>query len=182
MLCSFDGCENKRLARGLCSAHYAQMRAGKELRPVRYVRRPVADRFWPKVDERGPGECWPWTAATDGHGYGQITIDYKRKKAHRVAYELTVGPIPDGMSLDHLCRHPECVNPAHLEPVHHAENVRRGASGIKAMARAALQTHCKHGHEFTPENTRIASVDGYERRVCRACQRQWQKEFQRRKR
>lgn len=85
-----------------------------------------------------------------------------------------VGPIPEGLSLDHLCRHPWCVNPAHLDPVEHAENVRRGASGIKAMARAALQTHCKHGHEFTPENTRISAQGS---RVCRACQNQWQKEY-----
>lgn len=177
-MCSFDGCENVARTTGLCSAHYAQKRAGQELRPVRYVRRPVAERFWPKVDKRGPNECWLWTAYTDGYGYGQITVDYKRKKAHRIAYELVVGAIPPGMSLDHLCRQPGCVNPAHLEPVTQGENVRRGAAGLKVLLRQALQTHCKRGHEFDEDNTYHAP-DG--RRVCRACQRQWQADYVRRR-
>lgn len=137
----------------------------------------MAERFWPKVDKTE--DCWLWTGATDTHGYGQITIDYKRKKAHRVAYELVVGPIPEGASLDHLCRNPPCVRPDHLEPVTHAENVRRGAAGIKALLRASLQTHCKYGHEFTPENTRL---DARGCRVCRACHRQWSKDYAARKR
>ena len=178
--CTFEDCRNRMVARGLCSAHYRQLREGEELRPVRYIGQPVADRFWPKVDRRGPEECWRWLAASDSHGYGQMTVNYKRKKAHRLAYELLAGPIPKGMHLDHLCRHPWCVNPAHLEPVTPAENVRRGAAGLKVLLRSALQTHCKHGHEFTAENTRL---DKRGVRICRACQKRWQKEaYQRRKR
>jgi hypothetical protein len=176
--CTFVDCRNRLVARGLCSAHYRQLRNGEVLRPIRYVRQPVADRFWPKVDRRGPDECWPWLAARDNHGYGQMTVDYKRKKAHRLAYELLMGPIPEGLSLDHLCRHPWCVNPAHLQPVCHAENVRRGAAGIKVLLRAQLQTHCKNGHEFTDENTYLPPSG---RRVCRACQNQWQKDYQARR-
>lgn len=143
----------------------------------RNARRPVEDRFWEKVDRSG--ECWLWTAAKDGHGYGQMTVDYRRVKAHRLAYELVIGPIPSGLPLDHLCRRPDCVNPAHLEPVAHAENVRRGAAGLKAALRAIQQTHCKHGHEFTPENTRL---DKRGCRVCRVCQRRWQLEARARRR
>jgi hypothetical protein len=81
--------------------------------------------------------------------------------AHRVAYELVIGQIPAGLELDHLCRNVVCVNPAHLEPVTRAENMRR---------RSAAQTHCKHGHEFTPENT-YYYWHGGRHRACRACGR-----------
>lgn len=73
------------------------------------------DRFWEKVDKSG--ECWLWTAYTTKKGYGQTHIGGKTKYAHRVAYELSVGPIPDGKELDHLCRNRACVNPDHLDPV-----------------------------------------------------------------
>jgi hypothetical protein len=93
-------------------------------------RRPVAERFWEKVDRRGPDECWPWTAATKGHGYGMFAVAKVDgrvilRQAHRMAYELAVGPIPEGLEIDHTCSVRNCVNPAHLEPVTHLENCRR---------------------------------------------------------
>jgi HNH endonuclease len=81
----------------------------------------VQERFWEKV-EQGEG-CWLWTGAID-RGYGQFVWN-GRKRAHRVAYELIIGPIPEGLELDHLCRNKSCVRPEHLEPVTKAENIRR---------------------------------------------------------
>lgn len=92
--------------------------------------RDPSDRFWAMVD-RGPG-CWVWRGARKQLGYGLYRVGAKLKQAHRVAYELMVGPIPDGLVLDHLCRNPECVNPAHLEPVTHQENIRRGYAAKRA--------------------------------------------------
>jgi hypothetical protein len=133
--------------------------------------KPTADeRFWAKVDKSaGPDGCWPWTGARQDKGYGLFSPTHSRQVgAHRVAYELTTGQIPDGMVIDHLCRNPPCVNPAHLEPVTSRENLLRGTT---LAAANATKTHCDHGHEFTPENTRITKPEG--KRICRTCAREW---------
>lgn len=120
----------------------------------------VEDRFWLKV-ERGPEDkCWEWQGARS-HGYGEITLNGKKCKAHRVAYELMVGPIPEGLVLDHLCRNHPCVNPSHLEAVTHLENVRRGDSGKKDR----IKTHCPQGHRYWGKN--LIRYQG--RRYCRVC-------------
>jgi predicted DNA-binding transcriptional regulator AlpA len=92
------------------------------------TRRTVEERFWEKVEPTG--FCWEWTAFKDRKGYGRFRVDDRTMQAHRVAYELLVGPIPEGLHLDHLCRNTSCVNPDHLEPVDLAENVRRGYRGL----------------------------------------------------
>lgn len=90
-----------------------------------------ADRFWSKVDLHGPahaelGPCWLWTDPLNPYGYGRFArTSAHRVLAHRYAYELLVGPIGDGLTLDHLCERPACVRPRHLEPVTNSENVRR---------------------------------------------------------
>jgi len=89
----------------------------------------LPDRFWDKVQAEPNTGCWLWDANTTRGGYGHFKVSGRMVYAHRLAYEKLVGPIPDGLSLDHLCRVPGCVNPDHLEPVTHAENVRRGDSG-----------------------------------------------------
>lgn len=128
------------------------------------------ERFWAKVDRRGDDDCWPWLASLS-HGYGQIKGPRRSPLgAHRVAYELLVGPIPEGLTLDHLCHtrdpectpgpaclHRRCVNPAHLEVVSASENTRRGVG---------RKTHCAHGHPWVEENIyRRANGRAY----CRLC-------------
>lgn len=76
--------------------------------------RPVADRFWEKVDKRGTNDCWDWQAGGDQHGYGQLNVDGRAVRAHRISYELHYGPIPDGLDCLHTCDRPPCCNPAHL--------------------------------------------------------------------
>lgn len=117
--------------------------------------------------------CWIWTGTIDLKGYGRLWRDGKSHKAHRLFYEKLVGPIPDGLHIDHLCMVKSCVNPAHLEPVTLAENNRRAfKAGRGNPANLARRTHCNHGHEFTPENTAHYNHNrSPEARTCRECQR-----------
>jgi hypothetical protein len=94
------------------------------------------ERFWAKVDKDGPNGCWLWLASIDAHGYSHAG---KGRLAYRLAYQLVRGPVPAGLELDHLCRNKLCVNPDHLEPVTHAENVRRGALHRRRVT-------CEAGH------------------------------------
>lgn len=130
-----------------------------------WVRTPIEDRLWPKVDRSGgPEACWEFVGARDPNGYGRIRHGDNARLAHRVAYEISVGPIPDGLTLDHLCRNTSCVNPAHLEPVTVGENVLRGTA---PSAVAARKTHCKNGHPLSGGNLQM---EGSKRR-CKTCQK-----------
>lgn len=147
---------------------------GASLMSSRSVSRPTAvERFIEKVDLTGPEDsCWQWTACLV-RGYGQFAVGQrKRAKAHRFSYEMLVGPVPEGLVLDHLCRNPECVNPAHLEPVSERKNILRG---VGPTAVNAARTHCIYGHEFTPENTYIRPNRPTERE-CRVCKRRRKRE------
>lgn len=122
------------------------------------------DKFLSKV-RQGP-DCWEWAGWKERDGYGvQWVTGVGNRRAHRIAYELWVGPIPDGLTLDHLCRNRGCVNPAHLEPVTSVENVARGDT---PSVRNRAKTHCDHGHEFTPATT-YARAGG--KRECKVCVR-----------
>jgi len=122
--------------------------------------KPLAERFFEKVVEHDG--CWNWMAKKSKTGYGRIGVKGdKQDYAHRVAYRLMRGPIPDGLTIDHLCRNRGCVNPAHMEVVSSRTNTLRGNSVGAINAR---KTHCKHGHEFTPENTYHSRG-----RKCRTC-------------
>ena len=158
-VCGIKGCERPHAARGWCLPHYKRWRRWGDPEGSAPEHDYVA-AFWAKVDKAAG--CWIWTAAVNHAGYGIGWTGDVTRLAHRMAYEYQVGPIPDGLELDHLCKTPACVNPAHLEPVTHAENVRRSDNYW------AQRTHCKNGHKFTPENTRIRTKPKRQR-VCRAC-------------
>ena len=120
----------------------------------------LEERALSKID--ATGICWMWTDKPDPLGYGRLNVQGKPLLAHRLVWQLLVGEIPDGLTLDHLCRVRLCVNPDHLEAVPLAENKKRGASQNAVNAR---KTHCKRGHPFSPENTIIRPG----RRECRSC-------------
>jgi hypothetical protein len=86
--------------------------------------------------------CWYWTGSPRGKGYGGISLGGKKRAAHRVSYELFMGPIPQGLQIDHLCRRPSCINPDHLEPVTREENLRRGHHPNRE------KTACRAGHAY----------------------------------
>lgn len=112
------------------------------------------------VDVGGPDDCWLWTASVSTTGYGQFYFDGRLHTAHRVAWELDNGPVPDGLFLDHLCRERRCCNPRHLEPVTTGENTRR------SPIHNGAKTHCPQGHPYDEVNTRRYRGARY----CRQCQ------------
>lgn len=128
------------------------------------VTRPVVDpeqRFWSYVTPTG--FCWLWDSSRS-HGYGSFNLRWKRVRAHRYAYEILVGPIPEGLVLDHLCRNTLCVNPDHLEPVTQGENARRGHQKI------GPREVCAEGHPLTADNI-YSQPSKPNARSCRICRR-----------
>lgn len=122
----------------------------------------MEDRFWAKVDFIPFHECWEWGGALSKRGYGNFMVRAgKTDGAHRVAYELLVGPIPEGLHLDHLCRNRACVRPEHLEPVTCGENLRRGSR--------ATATHCPQGHPYSGSNLYVRP--DRPGRDCKECKR-----------
>jgi hypothetical protein len=117
------------------------------------------------------GDCWIWTAARDRRGYGRVWWEDGTKFAHRVVYTLLVGD--PGPELDHLCRNPACVNPAHLEPVTHAVNVSRGTAPSVLSAKYAVSRTCPQGHPLSGENLYLHYSAKWQRlnRQCRRCRR-----------
>jgi hypothetical protein len=151
-----------------------------------YPRISLAERFWSKVNKNGPtpkhrpelGPCWLWLGAIS-HGYGAFGVGRNKvKRAHRVAYELVKGGIPNGLEPDHLCRVRSCVNPDHLEPVTRLVNIMRGAGPRMTRVRRAAVVKCVNGHPFDKKNTFISR--GY--RVCRQCLRDRSRDYRRTRR
>lgn len=120
-----------------------------------------ATRMATRITQSETG-CWLWTGSINSQGYGRLKWAGRQVQAHRAAYEELVGPIPDGLTIDHLCRVRNCVNPAHLEPVTQRENTLRGTCPAAMQAR---QERCKNNHSLSPENTYVWR----RMRRCRTC-------------
>jgi hypothetical protein len=144
----------------------------------------ILERFWSKVDRRGPDDCWPWKGYVDvkGNGYGQFWDGMHLVKSHRFAYILTNGFIAPGLVADHTChndadctdvpcQHRACCNPGHLEAVTQSVNSIRGHSGDHQSTKAC----CPKSHPYSLENTLIRSNG--RQRVCRECNRQSQARY-----
>ncbi len=123
-------------------------------------------RFWSYVRKGPASECWEWLSAKRG-GYGRFSLGDHLVAAHRLAYELLFGPIPEGMCLDHLCRNHGCVNPYHLQPVPPRTNTLRGVGPTAVNTQKA---HCPKGHPYDTTNT--GYTNGGKSRRCLACKRE----------
>lgn len=141
---------------------------GKKTRGKRPDRwQSVRERLEAKHVKNAITGCWEYTGYRQPRGYGSIQVQGKAVLAHRASYEEYVGPIPEGMVIDHLCRNTSCINPEHLEPTTQRENLMRSPFG-KAVTNSA-KTHCPQGHEYTPENTRMMPQRYGWARVCGTC-------------
>lgn len=126
MLCRISGCGREDYCAGLCSTHYNRLRTTGTTDPGPRARLPLAERFWAKVDHRGPNECWPWTGKSKNGGYGYIGltgVSGGHLLSNRAAWMLTNGEIPKGLVIRHTCHNRLCCNPAHLVPGTRADNV-----------------------------------------------------------
>lgn len=161
-LCSVPGCGRKHRCGGYCNSHYAYAKRHGVV-PMHLIAEPLTadERFWQKVDRTAT--CWLWTGSVAGRTAWGAYGRFEGKQAHRWSYERFVGPIPEALTLDHLCRVTLCVNPAHLEPVTQRENILRGTAPAAVNHR---KTHCKRGHLLNGDNVRATPKGG---RACRAC-------------
>lgn len=125
----------------------------------------LEERFWHYTDQNGPLGCWIWKGSLSRYGYGEVFLNGKRFRAHRISYRIRHGKLPAEGVLDHICRVRHCVNPDHLRVMTIGQNV---LIGISPPAQNLRKTHCSRGHEFTEENTHL-SPRGW--RYCRACNR-----------
>ncbi len=176
--CLIDGCPYPAVARGYCRMHYTRLRTSGTLEG-RVIKSP-SFYFWRQVNKTDT--CWLWTGKdVTPNGYGRFTYrvsqwHQRRTMAHRWAYEELVDPIPEGMTLDHLCGVNLCVNPAHLELVSLRENILRSDN---PMAQNARKTHCPVGHPYDEANTYMNQKG---ERICKECSRTKARESYRTKR
>jgi hypothetical protein len=153
--CTIPECTSFVVGRGLCRKHYMRVARSGSIETFRFD---PEKRFWSKVEKTET--CWNWTAALQ-NGYGRVVTQQRPTRttmAHRYSYEMHVGPIPDGMTIDHLCLNRKCVNPDHLEVVSRSENTKR--------ANPILE-YCKRGHKMHGDNIYYPPSGGS--RQCRAC-------------
>jgi len=162
IVCSVEDCNKPAKIFGWCQMHYHRWYNYGDLESrVRSIEERLLNKMIPEPNSG----CWLWTGATNKDGYGSIDFNGKNRKAYRVAYELLKGPIPQGLTIDHLCRVPSCINPAHLEPTTIRENILRGNGNAAINAR---KTICPKGHPYSPENTYLSN----RKRSCKTCDKQ----------
>lgn len=168
--CFVKDCPNPHLAKGYCSKHYQRMWAGAE-DPAVGKHGTLEQRFWKKVDKRAPNECWPVRGGWKRYGTMRIPGENRNAGLHRIAYELLVGPIPNGMLVMHACDNPRCCNPAHLGIGSGLDNQRdmiekgrkltgaaRGEASYKAILTEAKVRYIKAHPEMT--NSELAKKYG----------------------
>lgn len=172
VICGTEFSRYRRASQTTCSVRCGRIR--------RYGGDDPETRLWQRVDKNGPvptyrpglGPCWLWTAWLDRQGYGHIAVEDLplSRLAHRAVYELLRGPIPNGLTLDHLCRVRRCVNPDHLEPVTLLENQARIPRWVHSSASPnTRRSHCAAGHPYTTESTYHYFRNGTPRRACKIC-------------
>lgn len=148
--------------------------------PIRipsYEGLPVPERVLARISKPdGEHGCWLWTGRTDPAGYSRVEVAGRTVVVHRLLYTDAVGPVPEGLDLDHLCRVRHCVNPAHLEAVTHLENCRRGNAGRHLRER----THCPSGHPYEGEGSNV--YVGPHGRACRYCNNEASARYRQRRR
>lgn len=158
--CGRCGQERTIRARGLCGSCYNRISLYGDTAPPKVNRTPDE---WLAALPRPKGECWPWPGPRHSHGYGRALLDGGYTQAHRFVYTKLVGPIPESLTLDHLCKNKLCVNPEHLEPVTRGENLRR-ATGDRSPQKRRLPP-CPHGDSDV-------YIDPKGKRICRICRRE----------
>jgi hypothetical protein len=141
----------------------AELEPGAKVAKLSSENRDLVERLWLRLEVEPTTQCWIWARHKAG-GYGRIRFQGRMESVHRVVWWLLRGPLPEDLEPDHLCRNKACANPDHLDFVTHRTNVQRGEAGKFKSGR----THCKWGHPFDKENTRIRANGG---RACKECMR-----------
>jgi hypothetical protein len=166
IICIVWNCDRPARRKSVCDMHNHRLRQGTPLDQAvgRALPTDIAIRLWAKVKVADALDCWEWIASLNSEGYGQIYHQGRPHRAHRIAYELLIADIPEGLTIDHLCRNRRCVNPWHMEPVPLSVNSSRASVGRTYT----LKTECNNGHPYSDDNVRIDPV-GHRR--CRQCER-----------
>lgn len=169
--------------RGFTSSRVSAITCGTRCRGARAGSRNLKgtseDRFWSRVIRSEPDECWLWGGKVNDAGYGIFNDQSNAIRAHRFSWQLEFGEIADGLKIRHRCDNPPCVNPRHLEPGTHKQNMEdmvqrgRGRSG---------KSRCGNGHDLTlPGSFRLLRHRGYIERVCVECNKARQARYQAKK-
>lgn len=177
--CTIDGCTRMHRGRGYCQTHYMRwFHHGDPLHRVNRLRGTAKERLSNMTDQDSNG-CIVWRGAVDKRGYGRIVDDSGwHDMAHRLSYKLNVGDIPEGLVIHHKCYNTRCVNPDHLEPTTHNDNIiNKGKTNAAYLN--SVKTHCIRGHEFTDENTYM-SKDNH--RTCKLCHKRRVRDYLNRRR